>query len=109
MKTIYKIFIEILEKKLDQEQLFEFFDYIERAKANVAEMYKSPSALLAATRHIVSEPGFLIRFLRVRLFGESIPHRLADEWIRKGNTCCGHGSVPQPERKKLADKPGRKP
>jgi len=97
---VFESFRAWVAKRLEQERSFEFFDYIARVKANVAGMYKSPSALLAATRHIVSEPGFLIRFLRVRLLGESIPHRLAEEWIRKGNTCAAMEVLPQPDQKK---------
>jgi len=81
---MFESFRAWVENRLDQERAFAFFDYCEGVKAVIAEMHKSPSALLAATKHIVSEPGFLTRFLRVRLFGESIPHRLANEWIRKG-------------------------
>ena len=82
---MFEFFRVWIGNRLDQERLFEFFDYIERVKAVIAGMHKSPSALFTVTRHIISEPGFLTRFLRLRLFGESIPHRLADEWIRKGS------------------------
>jgi glycosyltransferase involved in cell wall biosynthesis len=80
---MFESFRAWVANRLKQERSFEFSDYIARVKVTIAGMYKSPSALLAATRDIVGEPGFLIRFLRLRLFGESIPYRLADEWIRK--------------------------
>jgi glycosyltransferase involved in cell wall biosynthesis len=83
---MFKSFQAWVGNRLDEERVFEFFDYCECVKACIAGMHKSPSGLLSATKHIVSKPGFLIRFLRRRLFGESISHRLADEWIRKGKT-----------------------
>ncbi len=99
-EEVFESFRAWVENRLDQERLFECFDYIARIKANRAGMCTSPTALLAATRHIIGEPGFLLRLLRVRLFGESISRRLADEWIRKGNTCAATEVLPQPDQKK---------
>jgi hypothetical protein len=84
--AVFESFRSWVENRLNEESLFEFYTYIARAKANVA-VYKSPSALIAAMGHIVSEPLFLLRFLRVRLFGESISRRLALEWMKKSKTC----------------------
>ena len=84
---VFKAFRAWVENRLDHEQLFEFFDYIERIKTNIAVLYKSPSALLAATKHIVSKPWFLLKLLRVRLCGDMIPQRLSREWMRKANSC----------------------
>lgn len=82
---VFESFRTWVENRLDQERLFEYFDYITRLKADVAEMYKSPSALLVATRHIIGEPSFLIRFLRLRLFGDITARRLAREWMGHKN------------------------
>lgn len=103
---VFESFHAWVANRLEQERSFEFFDYIARVKANVAEMYKTPSAVLAATRHIFGEPGFLLRFLRVRLFGESISRRLALEWMRKHKKCAATEVSPQPDQKRLSDKPG---
>jgi len=83
----FNIFRMWVENRLEQEQLFEFFDYLAKIKKHTVEVYQSPSALLTATKHIVSEPGFLFVFLHTRLFGENIPHQLALEWMRKDNSC----------------------
>lgn len=84
---VFKCFFTWVENSLDQERLFEFFNYIDHVKADVVKMHKSHSALLVATRHIIGEPGFLLRFLRMRLIGDMAPNRLAREWVRKANTC----------------------
>lgn len=84
---VFESFHAWVANRLEQERSFEFFDYIARVKTNLAEMHKTPSALLAATRHIFGEPGLLLRFLRVRLLGESISRRLALEWMRKHKKC----------------------
>lgn len=80
---VFEAFRSWVENRLDHEQLFEFIDYITHIKTNMAAIYKSPSALFAAMRHIVSKPGFLLKFLRVRLCGEMTPHKLSREWMRK--------------------------
>jgi len=84
---VFESFHAWVENRLEQERLFEFFDYVARVRENVAELHKTSSALLAATRHIIGEPGFLLRFLRVRLFGEMIPRRLALLWMRNHERC----------------------
>jgi hypothetical protein len=73
--------------RLEEELLFEFYNYVALAKEHAAEMYKSPSALIAAMGHIMRKPLFLLRFLRVRLFGDSISRRLVLEWMKKSKTC----------------------
>jgi glycosyltransferase involved in cell wall biosynthesis len=72
-----------VEKRLEQERVFEYFEYIASTKAIMGELFKSPSALLIVTMQIISKPWFLLHFLRVRLFGELITRRLALEWMRK--------------------------
>ncbi len=84
---VFEAFRSWVENRLDHEQLLEFFDYIACIKTNMGAIYKSPSALLAEMRHIVSKPGFLLKLLRVRLCGEMTPQRLSREWMRKANTC----------------------
>lgn len=79
----FEAFSTWVESRLDQKRLFELFDYIARIKMNIAVMYKSPSALLATTRHIVSKPSLLLGLLRVRLYGEMAPRQLAIEWMKK--------------------------
>ncbi len=82
-KVANGVYLPWVEHKLVEYRLFEYFDYIARVKANVAEMRKSPAALFAATRGIVIEPVFLFRYLRIRLFGDLTPRRLAREWVKK--------------------------
>jgi len=84
---VFQSFYAWVENRLEQEGTFEFYDYIARVKTSVAEMNKSPSALLVATRHIIGEPGFLLRFLRVRLIGDMTLRRLALEWMRVTDKC----------------------
>jgi glycosyltransferase involved in cell wall biosynthesis len=86
-EKVFEFFRTWLVDRLDQERFFEFYDYIERVKVSINGMRKSPLSLLSVTRNIVSEPKFLIRFLWMRLFGESISRCLADEWIQKDDTC----------------------
>lgn len=91
----FETFSAWVENKLDQKRLFECFDYIARIKMNIAVMYKSPTALLATTKHIVSKPSFLLGFLRARLHGEMTPRQLAIEWMKKSNTCSSVEVFPQ--------------
>ena len=81
-KEAFQSFLFWVEHRLVEERLFEFFDYINRVKTNVAGMYKSPSALLATMVHVIGKPSFLIRFFRFRLFGDMTAQRLALEWMK---------------------------
>jgi glycosyltransferase involved in cell wall biosynthesis len=103
---VFKAFRAWVENRLNQEQLFEFFDYIARVKTNMAVMYKSPSALLAATTHIVGKPWYLLKLLRVLLCGEMTPQRLSREWMRKANSCPAMDELPSRIKKTHSNKPG---
>ncbi|MDB0074078.1 glycosyltransferase [Planktomarina temperata] len=98
---VFKSFRAWVVHQLEQERSFEFFDYIVNVKVNVAEMYKTPSTLLTGTRQILSEPGFMLRFLWGRLFGETISRRFALEWMRKHKKYTATKVLPEPDQKKL--------
>lgn len=82
---VFASFREWVANRLEQERYFEFFDHITDLKAKVLDAYQSPSAFLSVAKFLTRRPVFLIRFLRLRLFGDMTARRLAVEWMEKSN------------------------
>ena len=67
--------------RLDQEGLFDLYEYKLAIKAFFSERRNAPHVFLLAFCNIFSKPRLLLQCFLVRLLGESITRRLAVEWL----------------------------
>jgi len=79
----FAIFHSWMTERLDQEGLFALYKYKLSIKACFSEMTNSPYAFLTIMYNIFSKPHLMLLLFKVRLLGESIPRRLAVEWLTK--------------------------
>ena len=76
-----------VHSRLQESGLFEFQTHKGHIQAGVGKAMQSPLAFIRLIGVCGRRPIFTLRFLRERLFGESLARHLALEWIKQAKAC----------------------
>lgn len=80
----------LVTDRLHQDHWFDFYEYLSTLKKKSTKLFESPRVFLSSIQYMFRKPNFILRYFRVRLFGEMISRRLALEWMASQKKCNGN-------------------
>lgn len=77
----YDSFYAWVQENLHKQRIFDYYDDLSHMKKNIGRTTGALGRLASEGIALMRQPGLSCRYLRHRLFGETLPRRLAQEWI----------------------------
>lgn len=79
----FEIFWSWITERLSQERLFDYYSFLDKLHQYAMNSQDSMKQNFRAVAYIFQQPRFIVRYMKNRLYGETLSRRLAFEWAKK--------------------------